>query len=101
MSIYKVDDLTVNGFMEKLEKDVIMMGISVTSSECQLVEFLEEFLSRFRTLSQQCQLIFSVGLLVGILEGFFAFLPEVLKCSPSGKTHPNDLVDEIGRKLLR
>ena len=46
MTIYKVDDLFVNCFMEKTNEDVVMMGVGITCGECQQVEFLEEFLSR-------------------------------------------------------
>ena len=78
-----------------------MMGVCITSGKCQLVEFLEEFLSCFRTLSQQRQLILGIGLLVGVLEGFFAFLTEILERSPSGYAHSNNLVDEVGCELFR
>ena len=77
-----------------------MVGVGVTCGERQQVEFLEEFLRRPCSLTQERQLVLGVGLLIGVLEGFFAFLLEVLKCSPPGKTHSNDLIDEISRKLF-
>ena len=77
MTIHKVNNLVVDCFVEETDKDIVMMNIGVASSKCQQVKLLKEFLSRFRSLTQERQLVLGVGFLVGILESFFALLPEI------------------------
>ena len=100
MAIYKVNDFVVNGFVEEADEDIVVMGICISGGERQQIKFLKEFLSCFRTLSQQRQLVLSIGLLVGILEGFFTFLAKIGERPPPGETHSDDLVNEVGRELL-
>ena len=101
MTIYKVDNLVVDGLVKEVDKDIVMVSVSVSSGECQLVKLLEEFLGHLASLMQKCQLILSVGFLIGVLEGFFTSSVESPKSAPIQYCSIDDLIDEIGGKLLR
>ena len=101
MTVYEVNDLVMDGFVKEANKNIIMVGVGIASSECQLVQFLEEFLSHLTPLTQKCQLILGIGFLISILEGFFASPVEGSKGTPIWYHSIDDLVNEIGSKLLR
>ena len=84
MAIYQVNDLVMNSLVEETNKDIIVMGVCVSCGECQQVEFLEEFLSRLRSLMQKRQLVLGIGFLVCVLEGFLTLLSEIRERSPAG-----------------
>ena len=101
MTVHKVDDLVMNSLVKKANKDIIMMGVCISSGKCQLFELLEEFLGHLTSLTQKRQLVLGIGFLIGVLKGFFTSSAEGSESAPIWYHGINDLVDEIGGELLR
>ena len=72
-----------------------MIGIHVFCHKGQLIKLLEEFLCSLISLFEEHELILSIDLLIGVLEGTFTLSAKFSVCSPMWHHLIDNLIDKL------